>query len=416
MLCCVSIDINGFEKNWWVNADLEASQITWDEPSEASLYPASWGNFSFEGTSEGTSHKSDDDVVPTVRAWRAARFDVKTKFNVTYAQGMNCNGVGYGSAHCRPMDLQLDVSTPAVNQSTGATPDKLKPAVVLFHGGGWSGGDRSGAGGQIYMQANVYRWASRGFVVFNADYRLGADPTKPCRGRDDNTTMGYSVCGNFPSCCTGPSRNPWPSGACQQPSVKPTLYGNESLCPPLVTAYPASRDAKAVVRFVRANADVFAVSSEHIIAVGCSAGGWTATTLAIASEADFKDELTVDDDPTLASTNLHVSSKVAASVVMSGGPQAFDNMAQAVGADFSSPYGKTNAPMVVLHGDEDPAVNVSNAYRNWRAYNRTGVLFEAHIFPETKHCEKGVESEDSMQRLSLPFVARATGISLQEDY
>ena len=72
--------------------------------------------------------------------------------------------------------------------------------------------------------------------------------------------------------------------------------------------------------------------------------------------------------------------------------------------------------MVVLHGDEDPAVNVSNAYRNWRAYNRTGVLFEAHIFPETKHCEKGVESEDSMQRLSLPFVARATGISLQEDY
>jgi hypothetical protein len=44
------------------------------------------------------------------------------------------------------------------------------------------------------------------------------------------------------------------------------------------------------------------------------------------------------------------------------------------------------------------------------------VLFEAHIFPETKHCEKGVESEDSMQRLSLPFVARATGISLQEDY
>ena len=43
-----SCNIQGFQKDWWVNADLQASQITWDEPSEASLYPASWGNFSFE--------------------------------------------------------------------------------------------------------------------------------------------------------------------------------------------------------------------------------------------------------------------------------------------------------------------------------------------------------------------------------
>lgn len=43
-----SCNIQGFEKDWWVNADLQASQITWDEPSEASLYPGSWGNFSFE--------------------------------------------------------------------------------------------------------------------------------------------------------------------------------------------------------------------------------------------------------------------------------------------------------------------------------------------------------------------------------
>ena len=45
-----SCNIQGFEKDWWVNADLQASQITWDEPSEANFYPASWGNFSFEMT------------------------------------------------------------------------------------------------------------------------------------------------------------------------------------------------------------------------------------------------------------------------------------------------------------------------------------------------------------------------------
>ena len=96
---------------------------------------------------------------------------------------------------------------------------------------------------------------------------------------------------------------------------------------------------------------------------------------------------------------------------MSGGPQAFDTMAEAVGADFMSPYDQTDAPMIVLHGDSDPAVNVSNAYRSWRAYNRTGVLFEAHIFPSTKHCEKDVESEESVQKLSIPFVSKATGIA-----
>ena len=38
----------GFEKGWWVNYDLDASEITWDEPTEAMLYPSSWGNFSFQ--------------------------------------------------------------------------------------------------------------------------------------------------------------------------------------------------------------------------------------------------------------------------------------------------------------------------------------------------------------------------------
>jgi para-nitrobenzyl esterase len=367
---------------------------------------------------------TSDDLVSappaaTVKAWRAARFDIETVWNVTYARALNCNGVGFNSAPgaCKQMELQLDVHSPARNKSTGAEPPTMRrPAVVFFHGGGWEGGDRSGAGGQIYMRDNMFRWASRGFVVFNVDYRLGTDPTKPCPGHDvdDNTTIGYSVCGNFPACCEGPSRLPWPDDACQLGTPQPTLFANASLCPPIATSYPASRDAKAAVRYVRANALKYGISGDHIIAAGCSAGGWTATTLAIAAERDFKDELSVGEDPTLSTTNLQTSSSVAASVVMSGGPQAFDTMAEAVGAEFMSPYDPTDAPMIVLHGDIDPAVNVSNAYRNWRAYNRTGVLFEAHIFPSTKHCEKDVESEESVEKLSIPFVARATGIVLQD--
>ena len=43
-----SCNIKGFAKDWWINYDLKASTIAWDEPSEAMLCPSSWGNFSFK--------------------------------------------------------------------------------------------------------------------------------------------------------------------------------------------------------------------------------------------------------------------------------------------------------------------------------------------------------------------------------
>ena len=40
-----SCNILGQQKKWWLNDDLKASEIVWDEPTEAELYPASWGKF-----------------------------------------------------------------------------------------------------------------------------------------------------------------------------------------------------------------------------------------------------------------------------------------------------------------------------------------------------------------------------------
>ena len=55
-----------------------------------------------------------------------------------------------------------------------------------------------------------------------------------------------------------------------------------------------------------------------------------------------------------------------------------------------------------------------NVGKNRAGYARTGVPFEAHVFPDTKHCEKDVESEESVVRYSIPFVARHTGLRLQD--
>ena len=68
------------------------------------------------------------------------------------------------------------------------------------------------------------------------------------------------------------------------------------------------------------------VSPDHLIALGCSAGGWTSTTLAIPAEDEWKTEM-AGHDLTLSSTNLQVSSAVQTAVVMSGGPEAYNKKA-----------------------------------------------------------------------------------------
>ena len=154
----------------------------------------------------------------------------------------------------------------------------------------------------------------------------------------DGSNARYSVCGDFPPCCEGPSKNPYPNAPCTRNAFDalPTFYANQTQCPPYASAYPATRDAKAAVRFVRKNAAKFGVSPDHLISLGCSAGGWTSTTLAIAAEEEWRDEL-LGHDPTLSTTNLDVSSKVQAAVVMSGGPQAYDHRAIAMGALYTQP-------------------------------------------------------------------------------
>lgn len=69
--------------------------------------------------------------------------------------------------------------------------------------------------------------------------------------------------------------------------------------------------------------------------------------------------------------------------------------------------------MIMLHGAIDWIVNVSiNVAANRAGYAKTGVPFEAHVFPNTSHCEKDVESESSVVKYSLPFVAKHVGLTL----
>jgi hypothetical protein len=81
--------------------------------------------------------------------------------------------------------------------------------------------------------------------------------------------------------------------------------------PGLSRLYPAVRDAKAAVRWIRATAPRFNIDSEYITLDGGSAGASTVIPAAIAQiPGDFVGELSDLQDPTLASTHRNESSRV----------------------------------------------------------------------------------------------------------
>ena len=141
-------------------------------------------------------------------------FNVSLISNLTYGQGLACRGSNqYNSSLCHPVNLLLDVSLPAARD---VPVPLLKPALIFAHGGGNDAGSKE----ELCLQASAAFFAARGFVAFNIDYRLAGDhgllPPKNASPANDWTPT-------------------WQSG------------------------YPATRDLKAAVRFVRAQAALFGV-------------------------------------------------------------------------------------------------------------------------------------------------------------
>jgi acetyl esterase/lipase len=92
----------------------------------------------------------------------ASTYTVVVEQNITYSQGLKHQTLN--SASYSIVDLKLDVYKPLGNT-------KKRPAILLIHGGGFSGGDKSDV--NIVNLANYF--ASRGWVAFSINYRLMGD-------------------------------------------------------------------------------------------------------------------------------------------------------------------------------------------------------------------------------------------------
>jgi acetyl esterase/lipase len=136
----------------------------------------------------------------------------------------------YGSAprlDGQPVTLKLDLHEPTGDTATA------RPAIVYVHGGGFSSGTRTEG---ATLMAPMVR---RGFVVASISYRLLAPP------------------------------------GCSGTSTPPACYD---------AAYAAMDDARAAVRWLRANAATYRIDTSRIAIEGYSAGGVTATGVGLVSE------------------------------------------------------------------------------------------------------------------------------------
>ena len=144
---------------------------------------------------------------------------------------------------------------------------------MFIHGGGFSGGSKSSP--NIIDMANYY--ASRGWIFVSIDYRLTE---------------------NLGTIYTGIAPDEWVNFAQQNASSSQQVKQG-------IAMYAAQRDAKAALRWIVANSIDYSMNTDYISVGGGSAGAISAITLGISNNEDFRDEITLSEDPTLPSTNLN---------------------------------------------------------------------------------------------------------------
>ncbi len=223
-------------------------------------------------------------------------------------------------------DLQADVYYPANDADT------KRPMVILMHGGGFLHGSRK----DDYVVAVCRQFAQRGYVTASISYRLGVE------NRYDPISYGEAV-------------------------------------------YRSVQDAKAAVRYFRANAAKYGIDAEKIIIGGGSAGAIAALHAAYWQQNQVPAYLNTKKLGTLkdAGGNAGISDKVMGVVNCWGA------------VTDTTYFTKANVPIVSIHGENDEVVpykwiglgdfNLYGSYYIHEHAKKNGIKSVLKAFPNTGH-------------------------------
>jgi len=257
--------------------------------------------------------------------------------------------VTYGKAG--DTELKLDLARP---QGNGPF-----PAIVFIHGGGWSGGNR-----QMY-RGQIQEAAQRGYVAATISYRL----MKYDEAKNETTTAD--------------------------------------------PIFPAQiQDAKAAIRWVRANAKKCDVDPDRIGVTGTSAGGHLSLLVGLTDPASG-----LEGD----SGNPDQSSRVQAVVNVFGptdmvycfekslAPWIVRLFMGGTPAEVGERYkaaspityvSKDDPPVLTLHGDQDGLVPVEQARVLDEKMKAAGASHTLIVFPGQGH---GFEGEDGKKAVDATW-------------
>lgn len=258
--------------------------------------------------------------------------------------------------HAGGTDLKMDIGSPEGNGPF--------PVILFFHGGGWQQGDKS------HMHKWIRMYAASGYV---------------------GVSVGYRFAPQFK----------WPSQV---------------------------QDAKAAVRYLRAHANELHIDPARMGVMGESAGGYLALMLGVTSPADglegeggypeFSSRVNTvvsyfsATDLTLPA--LKLSPELEAEML-----KYYNKSLKEVRADFTGATGpddpvlkkisvvtyvdKSDAPVLMFHGDSDPFVSMEHAFRLQSAQKKFNVPNEVIIVKGGGHGWTGALQEQTTQQMTAYF-------------
>ena len=253
-------------------------------------------------------------------------YEVLKYEDITYASGLAHTAK---STEPSAVSLKLDIYCPDTNSTD-------RPVLMFIHGGGFTGGIKHKP--EIIEMANYY--ASRGWVYVSIDYRTAEELG------DIDDMAGQEIVEYY-------------QGIAPQEWVEHTLEGTQKPkeIQQAVAMYAAQRDSKAALRWLVANAATYEIDVDQIAVGGASAGAITTIALGISEPGDFRDEISLADDPTLSTTNLNEIYDVKSMIYFWGSNVKIDlfNTVYEVNR-----YDRDDPELFMAHGTDDR--NPSTAY------------------------------------------------------
>ena len=307
-------------------------------------YLTSFMIFLFTACNQDDSVVPVDDVdnsIPVVQA--ESTYSVLKDSNVVYAEGLGY----YSNSNVRSAIPQyLDVYYPDNDLDN-------RPVFMFIHGGGFKGGTKTKP--EIVEMANYY--ASRGWIYVSVDYRT-TEELSEIQGMTPEELV------------------PFYEGIVPAEWVEHTLDSamNVDQVQQSIAMYAAQRDAKAALRWIVANKDTYSVNTDYITVGGASAGAITTIALGISDLDDFRDEISIAEDPTLTTTNLEQSYSVRSMVYFWGSNIKLD----VFGTLYDVyPYDSNDPELFMAHGNKaDPVTPYSEALELQDIYESIGVHSE----------------------------------------